>query len=253
MAVVNMLAAKVDNLSETVSALSYQFATFKKKQQQTVPGGMPPVAPTSCPVSNTKQDQGDSEVCLQSVCNPPQAEDNTAGQCAGAAAPSPRKAAPTKPVTGATRQPQGPSGMAPASPVSEGKSPEADHDGDAIGEWTLVTRRKRRCSIPLLVPTASPKPDQGYVMSALQTLVEQMSRLTQDMDDLKTRMQHHHNEQSLLSDHFAMETTFLMQSAPAVPRKCLTVPPSRMTGLIVHVMAWYSAVKASFANAEPLY
>ncbi|XP_063849706.1 uncharacterized protein LOC135093957 [Scylla paramamosain] len=59
--------------------------------------------------------------------------------------------------------------------------------GDAAGEWTLVTHRKRRCSVPLPVPTASPEPDQEYVMSALQILVEQMSRLTRDVDDLKTR------------------------------------------------------------------
>lgn len=58
---------------------------------------------------------------------------------------------------------------------------------------------------------------------------------------------------SLLSDHFALETTFPVQSALAVPRKRLTVPPSRMAGLVVHVMAWYSAVKGSFADAEALY
>ncbi|XP_063859150.1 uncharacterized protein LOC135100117 [Scylla paramamosain] len=157
---VNTLAAKMDNLSETVSALSNQFATFKKRQQQTVPGGTPPVAPTPCPVGDANQDHGDSDMCLQSVCDPTQAEDNTAGQHAGATAPSLRKATPTKPVTGAKQQPWGPSGMAPASPVSEDKSPEADCDGDAVGEWTLVTHRKRCCSTPLPVPTASPKPDQ---------------------------------------------------------------------------------------------
>ncbi|MPC77677.1 hypothetical protein E2C01_072136 [Portunus trituberculatus] len=42
---------------------------------------------------------------------------------------------------------------------------------------------------------------------------------------------------SLLSDHFALETTLPVQFAPAVPRKCLTVPPSRMVGLVVHVVA----------------
>lgn len=133
-------------------------------------------------------------MCLQSVCDPPQAEDNTAGQRAGAAAPSPRKAAPTKVVTGATRQPQGPSGMAPASPFSEDKLPEADRDGmpPVNGRWSPAGRGA--APPPLPVPTASPEPDQGYVMSALQSLMEQMSRLTQDVDDLKTRVQHHHNE-----------------------------------------------------------
>ena len=41
---------------------------------------------------------------------------------------------------------------------------------------------------------------------------------------------------SLLSDHFALVTTLPVQSAPAVPRKRLTVPPSRMTDLVVHVV-----------------
>ncbi|MPC75746.1 hypothetical protein E2C01_070140 [Portunus trituberculatus] len=49
---------------------------------------------------------------------------------------------------------------------------------------------------------------------------------------------------SLLSDHFVLETTLPVQSALAVPRKRLTVPPSRMAGLVVH---------GSFADAEALY
>ncbi|MPD01765.1 hypothetical protein E2C01_097308 [Portunus trituberculatus] len=57
---------------------------------------------------------------------------------------------------------------------------------------------------------------------------------------------------SLLRDHFALETTLPVQSAPAVPRKRLTVPPSRMTDLVVHVVAWYAAMKGSFADAEAL-
>ncbi|MPC40504.1 hypothetical protein E2C01_034064 [Portunus trituberculatus] len=189
-AVVNVLAAKVDNLSEMVSALSNQFATFKKQQKKkkkTVPGGTSLVALTPCPISDTKQDQ----VC---VTHPRQRTIRTAGQCVGAAAPSPKKAFPTKPVQGATRQPRGALGMAHVSPASEDKSPEADCDRDTTGEWTLVTRRKRRCSSPLPVQTASPKLNQGYVISALQTLVEQMSHLTQDVDDLKTQVQHHHSE-----------------------------------------------------------
>ncbi|MPD06800.1 hypothetical protein E2C01_102628 [Portunus trituberculatus] len=50
-----------------------------------------------------------------------------------------------------------------------------------------------------------------------------------------------------------LETTLPVQSTPAVPRKHLTVPPSRMAGLVVHVVAWYAAMKGSFANAETLY
>ncbi|MPC63769.1 hypothetical protein E2C01_057872 [Portunus trituberculatus] len=87
----------------------------------------------------------------------------------------------------------------------------------------------------------------------MQMLIEQMSCLAQEVDGLKTQMQHHRNEQSLLSDHFALETTLPVQSAPAVPRKRLMVPPSRMAGLVVHVVAWYAALKGSFADAEALY
>ncbi|MPC58899.1 hypothetical protein E2C01_052911 [Portunus trituberculatus] len=133
-AVVNGLAAKVDNLSKMVSDLSNQFATFKKKQQQTVPDGTPPVVPTPCPVSDTMQDQGDT------------------------ATPSLRK-----PVKGAKRQPPEPL----ASPIADDMSPEADCDGDTASEWTLVTHRKRLCSNSFPVQTANPEPDQGYVMSAL--------------------------------------------------------------------------------------
>ncbi|MPC69611.1 hypothetical protein E2C01_063842 [Portunus trituberculatus] len=57
----------------------------------------------------------------------------------------------------------------------------------------------------------------------------------------------------LLSDHFTLETTLPVQSAPAVSRKRLMVPPSRMVGLVVHVVAWYAAVKGSFADVEALY
>ncbi|MPC76936.1 hypothetical protein E2C01_071373 [Portunus trituberculatus] len=45
---------------------------------------------------------------------------------------------------------------------------------------------------------------------------------------------------SLLSNHFALEMTLLVQSALAVPTKHLTLPPSRMVGLVVHVVAWYA-------------
>ncbi|MPC53722.1 hypothetical protein E2C01_047621 [Portunus trituberculatus] len=72
------------------------------------------------------------------------------------------------------------------------------------------------------------------------------------VDGLKTQMQHHHNERSFLSDHFALETTLPVQSALAVPRKRLTVPPSRIAGLVVHVVTWYSAMWGSFIDAEVL-
>ncbi|MPC87611.1 hypothetical protein E2C01_082478 [Portunus trituberculatus] len=113
-------------------------------------------------------------------------------------APSLRMDTPTKLVKGAMRQPRSPSGMAPASPASESKSPETDCDEDAAGEWTLVSRKKKCCSSPNPARTASPKPDQGHLMTAspepdqghlmaaIQILTEQMSRLTQEVDDLDT-------------------------------------------------------------------
>ncbi|MPC63308.1 hypothetical protein E2C01_057405 [Portunus trituberculatus] len=57
----------------------------------------------------------------------------------------------------------------------------------------------------------------------------------------------------LLSSHLALETTLPMKSILVVPRKRLMVPPSTIAGLIVHVLAWYSAVKDSFGDSEALY
>ncbi|MPC93803.1 hypothetical protein E2C01_088945 [Portunus trituberculatus] len=59
--------------------------------------------------------------------------------------------------------------------------------------------------------------------------------------------------ESLLSDHSALERILPVQSALVVPRKCLMVPPSRMEGLVVHVVAWCAAVKGSFVDAEALH
>ncbi|MPC86197.1 hypothetical protein E2C01_081014 [Portunus trituberculatus] len=101
---------------------------------------------------------------------------------------------PTKPVKGAARQPRSPSGMASASPASERKSPEAVCEEDATGEWTLVSCKKKRCSSPNPARTANPEPDQGHLMAAIQMLMEQMSRLAQEVDGLKTQMQHHRDE-----------------------------------------------------------
>ncbi|MPD06636.1 hypothetical protein E2C01_102460 [Portunus trituberculatus] len=42
--------------------------------------------------------------------------------------------------------------------------------------------------------TASPEPDQGHLMAAMQMLMEQISCLTQEVDGLKTQMQHHRDE-----------------------------------------------------------
>ncbi|MPC77529.1 hypothetical protein E2C01_071986 [Portunus trituberculatus] len=66
MTVVSALAAKVDNLSATVSGLSNEFAAFKN-QQHTVCGGTPTVAPTPSPASGAQQGQGESDVCQHSV------------------------------------------------------------------------------------------------------------------------------------------------------------------------------------------
>ncbi|MPC99259.1 hypothetical protein E2C01_094663 [Portunus trituberculatus] len=86
--------------------------------------------------------------------------------------------APAKPVKETTQQPRSPSQVAPASPASESKSPEADCDQDAAGEWTLVSRKKKRCSSPNPAQTANPEPDQGHLMAAIQILTEYVSRLT---------------------------------------------------------------------------
>ncbi|XP_045103037.1 protein VASP homolog [Portunus trituberculatus] len=118
MAVMSVLAAKVDNLSATVSGLSNEFAAFKS-QQHTVCSGTSTVAPTPYPASGAQWGQGESDVYQHSLCDPPKKKDNAAGQCATAAAPSPRMDTPTKPVKGAMRQPQSPSWMAPASPATE--------------------------------------------------------------------------------------------------------------------------------------
>ncbi|MPC72291.1 hypothetical protein E2C01_066590 [Portunus trituberculatus] len=193
MLVVSALAAKVDNLSAAVSGLSNEFATFKN-QQHTVCSGTSTVAPTPSPASSAQRDQGESDVCQHSLYNPPKKKDNAAGQCATDAAPSSRMDTPTKPVKGATRQSRSPSGMGPASPASESKSPEADFDEDAASEWTLVSHKKRHCLSPNPAWTASPEPDQGHLMAAIQMLTEQMSRLAQEVDSLKTQMQHHRDE-----------------------------------------------------------
>ncbi|MPC84357.1 hypothetical protein E2C01_079095 [Portunus trituberculatus] len=182
MAVVSVLAAKVDNLSATVSGLSNEFAAFKN-QEHTVCSGTSTVAPTPSPTSGAQRGQGESDVYQHTLIDTP-----------------------TKPVKGATQQSQSPSGMAPAFPASKSKSPEADCDKDAAGEWTLVSCKKKRCSSPNPAQTASAKPDQGHLMTAspepdqqhlmagIQILTEQMSHLTQEVDGLKTQMQHHHDK-----------------------------------------------------------
>ena len=217
MAVVSALVAKVDNLTATVSGLSTEFAAFKN-QQHTLCSETSTVASTPSLASGAQQGQGESAVCQHSLCDPPTKKDKAAGQCATAAAPTPRMDTPAKPVKGATRQPRSLSGMAPAPPASESKSPVADCEEDAAGEWTLVSRKKKRCYSPIPartaspepdqghlktaspkpdqgnLKTASPEPDQGHLMAAMQMLMEQMSRLTQEVDGLKTQMQHHRDE-----------------------------------------------------------
>ncbi|MPC72057.1 hypothetical protein E2C01_066350 [Portunus trituberculatus] len=101
MAVVSALAAKVDNLPATVSGLSNEFVTFKN-QQHTVCSGTPTVAPTPSSASGAQRGQGGSDVCRHSLCDPPKKKVNAAGQCAAAAAPSPRMDIPAKSVKGAT-------------------------------------------------------------------------------------------------------------------------------------------------------
>ncbi|MPC85528.1 hypothetical protein E2C01_080308 [Portunus trituberculatus] len=81
MTVVSALAAKVDNLTPTVSGLSTEFAAFKN-QQHTVCNGTSTVAPTPSPASGVQQGQGESDVCQHSLCDPPKKKDNAARQCA---------------------------------------------------------------------------------------------------------------------------------------------------------------------------
>ena len=58
----------------------------------------------------------------------------------------------------------------------------------------------------------------------------------------------------LLSDHFALETTFSVPSSPAVPRRRLSVPAAAwMPCLIHHVVPWYTARKDSLVDANSLY
>lgn len=57
----------------------------------------------------------------------------------------------------------------------------------------------------------------------------------------------------LLNDHFVLETTIPIQPVPTVLRKRLAVPAARMSRLVAHVEAWYSAAKGSFPNAASLY
>ncbi|MPC93988.1 hypothetical protein E2C01_089138 [Portunus trituberculatus] len=172
MAVVSALAAKVVNLTATVSGHSNEFAAFKN-QQHTVCSGTSTVAPTPSPASGAQWGQGESDPvrptqekgqCWRAMCN---------CRCTLTEDGCP----PPKPVKKATRQPRSPSGMTPASPASESKSHEADCDEDAAGEWTLVSRKKKRCSSPISARTASPEPDLAW-----------------EVDGLKTQMQHHHNE-----------------------------------------------------------
>ncbi|MPD04551.1 hypothetical protein E2C01_100245 [Portunus trituberculatus] len=109
MAVVSALTAKVDNLTATVSGLSTEFAVFKN-QQHTVCSETSTVAPTPFLASGAQQGQRKSAVCQHSLCDPPTKKNKAAGQCATAAAPTPRMDTPAKPVKGATRQPRSLSG-----------------------------------------------------------------------------------------------------------------------------------------------
>ncbi|MPC72058.1 hypothetical protein E2C01_066351 [Portunus trituberculatus] len=86
--------------------------------------------------------------------------------------------------------------MAPAPPASESKSPEADCDEDAAGEWTLVSRKKKWCSSPNPARTASPEPDQEYLKTARPGPDQgHLMAAIQMLDSPKTQMQHHCNEQ----------------------------------------------------------
>ncbi|MPC87092.1 hypothetical protein E2C01_081943 [Portunus trituberculatus] len=153
MAVVSALAAKVDNLSATVSGLSDEFVTFKN-QQHTVCSGTSTVAPTLSPASSAQRGQGESKVCQHSLCDPPKKKDNAAGQCATAAAPSPR----IPPSKGPHDNPRAPQGW-PMLPLPQ----RASHLRQTVmrmlqvnGHWSAT----RRSAAPAQFQPGLPAPSQ---------------------------------------------------------------------------------------------
>ncbi|XP_045103033.1 uncharacterized protein LOC123499297 [Portunus trituberculatus] len=214
MAVVSALATKVDNLTATGSGLSTEFAAFKN--QQHTPAVLNrakervPCVSIACATHPRKRTRPQGNVQL--LLHPHRG---------------------WIPPSSQSREPHDSPGASqgwPCSPASESKSPVADCEEDAAGEWTLVSRKKKRCYSPIPartanpepdqghlktaspkpdqghlktassepdqghLKTASPEPDQGHLMAAMQMLMEQMSRLTQEVDGLKTQMQYHRDE-----------------------------------------------------------
>lgn len=58
---------------------------------------------------------------------------------------------------------------------------------------------------------------------------------------------------SLLSDHFALETSLPLHFIPIIPRKRLKVPTFRLPQLVTCVKTWYVSGKALFTDATSLY
>ena len=58
---------------------------------------------------------------------------------------------------------------------------------------------------------------------------------------------------NLLSDHFALETTLTLTSAPFLRRPRLSVPSARLPHLVSCVRKWYAGVKGTFIDADSLY
>ena len=55
---------------------------------------------------------------------------------------------------------------------------------------------------------------------------------------------------SLLSDHSALETTLLLDTAPYLQRPWLTVPATRLPQLVLCVKNWYAVAKGTFIDAD---
>ncbi|MPC79061.1 hypothetical protein E2C01_073573 [Portunus trituberculatus] len=202
MAVVSTLAAKGDNLSATVSGLSNEFSAFKN-QQHTVCSGTSTVASTTSPVSGAQRGQGKSDAHLKSVWEalfsfrplvaqgsvqlllhphrewiPPPSQsreprDNPGALQGWPLLPLPQRASHLKQSVRRMLQVNGHWSAARSSNPARTASPEPDQGH---------------------LMTASPEPDQGHLMAAIQMLMEQMSRMEQEVDGLKTQMQHHHDE-----------------------------------------------------------
>ncbi|MPC89463.1 hypothetical protein E2C01_084413 [Portunus trituberculatus] len=153
MAMVSALAAKVDNLTATVSGLSTEFAAFKN-QQHTVYSETSTVAPTPSPASGAQQGQGESDVYQHSLCDPTQEKEQCCRAMCNCYCTHTEDGYPCQASQRSHMTTPEPSGMAPAPPASESKSPVADCEEDNAGEWTDIGQPKEE-------GVSQPKPSPG--------------------------------------------------------------------------------------------